>query len=143
MDEHTLRLDCPPYNMEENSMNNEYMQNGNGPRPTQDSKEMSMEWVMAKMDAIIHDNAYLTDAIKTLQDMQTNGHDSKAQSLGEVIHAREETNRQTLKFLEKIYDGLVPAPKPGPIETLHQIGKCQLADYMSSEDLLEMIKVIF
>jgi len=132
------------------------IEQGNGPRPVQDSStsyanapsqatEMSMEWVMAKMDAIIHNNQYLTNAIETLHSMTTNGHDSKAQALGEAIAAREETNRQTLKFLEKIYDGLKPAPLPpaDPGAMLKHIDMCELAEHMNSEDLVEMMRVIF
>jgi len=104
--------------------------------------EMSIEWILAKMDTIIHENAYLTDAVKTLGTMTGGGHDSKALALANVVEAREETNRQALKLLEKMYDSLNP-PQIDPASRLNNVDINALADYLESEHMVEIVKAIF
>ena len=136
-------------------MNNDFVQSGtealetaftsnnnnNRPKSSQNAPEMSLEWVMAKMDVIIHDNAYIADTLKALNLMDSDGHNSKAQALGEVIQAREATNRETLRFLEKIYDGLKPIPvDPGSV--LKHLDVTALSNNLESEHVVEIVRAL-
>ena len=117
---------------------------GNTPR----TAEHSMEWVLAKIDAIIHDNEYIMGAIKTLRDMPTEdlrgaAYGGKAEAIAETAKAREATNQQTLKFLEKIYDGLKPTPSDNRIEVLNNIDLVGLASQMDDgEQIVELVKTL-
>ena len=133
-------------------MNNDNMQNNaealemsstanNNNHPKQEQGEMTLEWVAAKMDAIIHDNAHIADTLKALNLMDSDGHNSKAQALGEVIQAREATNHQTLKFLEKIYDGLKPTPKDS-CDALKHMDLTALSENLESEHVVEIVKAL-
>ena len=103
--------------------------------------EMTLEWVASKIDAIINDNAYIADAIKTLTLMDSDGHNSKAEAIHEVVQARESTNRETLKFLEKIYDGL-KSPSVNPETVIKQIDIAELAELMDGAEIVEVIKAM-
>ena len=106
--------------------------------------EMTSEWIAAKIDAIINDNAYIADAIRSLTLMDSDGHNSKAEALHQVVNAREATNRETLKFLEKIYDGLKPSSTTvvNPGYMLQHIDLAELAEHMDSTDLVELVKAV-
>jgi hypothetical protein len=69
---------------------------------------------MAKMDVLIQNTGYINEALSAIRDITVNGdHDyaaqSKADAMGGLVRAREETNRQTLGFLERIYNDLKPS----------------------------------
>jgi len=121
--------------------------NSNGPRPVQaveahsTAPAMTLEWVAARMDAIIQDTAHITETIKALNLMDANGHNSKAQSMGEVAQAREATNRQTLKFLEKVYDDLRPTPVDSA-SMLKHLDFGHICENLESEHVVEIIKTI-
>jgi len=146
IDEFTLCLDCPPSDyLEDKSMDNSINSNINQTEQNVNSvtaPEMTLEWVAAKIDAIINDNAYIADAISSLNLMDSDGHNSKAEALHQVVNAREATNRETLKFLEKIYDGLNPAPAANPSQIMQHIDLAELAEHMNSTDLVELMKAI-
>ena len=117
------------------------MKHGNGPRPGS-ATEMSLEWVMAKMDAIFHDNVHIAESLKILQrPMDERGMHSQA--IAEVIQAREATNREALKFLEKIYDGLKPVPTV--IDTgsiLKGLDLTGLSENLESQHVVDIVKAI-
>jgi len=148
IDENTLCLACPRNEYLEDKLMNNVNSNEvqstveNIKMPEGASAEMSTQWVMAKMDAIVHENAYLTDAVKTLSEMTVSGHDSKAMALATVVESREETNRQTIKLLEKMYDSLNP-PQTDPASRLNNVDINALADYLESEHMVEIVKAIF
>ena len=162
IDEHTLCLACPPNDyLEDKSMNNEFLQNAvetedrsNGPRPgampvSHSEAGLTMEWVVAKIEAIIQDNAHITDALNTIKTMPVEecamyAYGGKAQATAEVVKAREETNRQTLTLLEKIYDDLrpqMPSP-PRPEALLDHLDLVNLANMMDSESIVEIVRVL-
>ena len=171
IDEYTLCLDCPPNDyLEDKSMNNEFLQNtvnvnddrSNGPRPesitaleqaSQGETGLTMEWVMAKMDAIIHENAYIIDAINALQTLpnekyEMHAYGGKAQASADMVRAREETNQQVLKLLERVYDDLRPkTPSSSSPEMLtallEQVDLNSLAGTMDSESVVNIVKVLF
>ena len=127
--ENTLYLACPPLKMEDNMENiNKNMAEwaeqedprSNGPRPQAEPPhtpeppeppEMSLSWLMSRMDAIIQNTQYITDAMEAVRDIEVEGgHDiaakSKADTIRQIIQSREDTNRQTLQLLEKMYKDL-------------------------------------
>ena len=142
-------------------MNNEYAQNNaileslaersNDPRPEpmladKAETELSMEWVLAKMEAIIHDNAHIAGAIKAITDMRPHGeHDlatnSKASSMAEVVAARESTNRQVLKFLEKIYDDL-SLSSPSKETFMKSLDLVGLSENLESQHVVDIVKAL-
>ena len=161
IDEHTLCLACPPNtNLEDKSMNNNILHddgimesafdapehlNSNGPRPGSKpavpaKAELTIEWIVAKMDEIIRDNAHIVDSLKALKLMDTNGHNSKAEAISRVVAAREDTNKQSLRLLEKIYDGLKPtASNQDLIKHIDLVG---LAESLESEHVVEIVKAL-
>ena len=119
---------------------------GNGPRPGQGNPaaqtEMSLEWVMAKMDAIIHDNFYIREAFDMLKHVApTDQIDTKSVSIGDIVEAREATNQQALKFLEKIYDGLKPTPAD-PGAALKHMDLAALSNNLESEHVVEIVRAL-
>ena len=108
--------------------------------------KISLEWVMAKMEAIIHDNAHIAEAIKSITEMCPVGnHDHatqfKASSIADVVKAREATNHIMLKFLEKVYDDLKPAVRDS-VPLLAHLDLAVLAENLQSEHVVEIIRAI-
>ncbi len=64
-------------------------------------KELTMEWIMQRIDMVIKDTEYIKQAVEEID--EKNG-----QALGYLVEARENTNQQTLRLLEKMYDDLKP-----------------------------------
>jgi len=138
-------------------MNNEYVSSvtsdlepkSNGPRQVQvrvnqPTPELSIEWVMAKMEAIISDNEHISYSIKAISGMTPTGeHDhstkGQAEAIAQVVKSREATNQQALKFLEKVYDDLKPSsPTPKPV--LKDLDLVGLAEVMDSENVVEIVR---
>ena len=161
IDENTLCLACPPNDyLEDKSMNNmldkvleDAFEHGNGPRPAEATTpepkvEMSLEWVMARTDAIINDNAHI-DAIKTLTVLESDGGlGSRAHAICGVVEAHEATNQQTLRFLEKMYDDLKPQSEKvdrtdvDRAAMLSNIDLTALAENLESEHVVDIVKAI-
>ena len=95
---------------------------------------ISLEWVCAKIDAIVRDTAHIKDALSALREMKDGGISTQAESMGIVVKAREETNRQTLKLLEKMYDDLRPARIDGG-RVLEKLDISHAIECMESEDV--------
>lgn len=51
---------------------------------------------------------HITEAMQIIEKMPASiqDHGNRSQAIGNIIHAREETNRKTLNLLEKMYDDL-------------------------------------
>ena len=111
----------------------------NGPAPSiHDTPEpVNLEWVAAKIDAIISDSDHIKSALGNLVTI-TDAHAPTA--IAEVVAAREATNQQALKFLEKVYSDLAPA---SPASQLPQLDFNYLADYLESEDVVDLIKTLY
>ena len=73
--------------------------------------ELSMEYLLGKIEQISNDTAYLREAITAVQAI-TQGStgdiagQAKAMAMGDAIKARETTNQQLLRLYEKMYDDL-------------------------------------
>jgi len=78
--------------------------------------EITLGWVMQRIDRIIEDTKHIHDSIHQMAAMEETPHsmDLRAKALSTIIESREATNRQTLTLLEKMYDDLKPQ-KPASI----------------------------
>lgn len=70
---------------------------------------LTIEWVMRHIDMIIKDTEYIKQAVFALDSASDRG---LGVGIGNLVEARENTNQQTLRLLEKMYDDLKP-PRPG------------------------------
>ena len=73
--------------------------------------QLTMDYVLAKIEAIRLDTAHLHEAIAALRDTTAAGPgdivgQEKAKALGDIVRCRETTNQQLLKLYEKMYDDL-------------------------------------
>ncbi|MCL2352786.1 MAG: hypothetical protein FWC55_09680 [Firmicutes bacterium] len=140
LNEHTICLARPPGHLEEFYMNNTAAAapdapKDNGPRPGREPvipKEAEREnahageeritpaGILARMDRIIGDTAYIRESLDALKSMDTDtpGHigdgsiyngdgGAKAEAIAAVVQSREATNQQVLRMLEKFYDNLM------------------------------------
>lgn len=69
--------------------------------------------ILKRIDDILTDGAFLTSAINDLASVQISGvgdigAQEKARAFGEMVKAREETNRRLIDFYEKIYQDVKP-----------------------------------
>ena len=104
--------------------------------------EFTPEWIMAKMDAIIHDNVHITEALQRVSQVPpSEGLDCKAEAIAKIVAAREATNQQVLQFLEKVYSSLNPAPQ-NAADILKSLDMCVLSENLESEHVVEVIKAI-
>ena len=72
--------------------------------------------ILKRIDDISTDGAFLTSAISDLASVQISGvgdigAQEKARAFGEMVKAREETNRRLIDFYEKIYQDVKPITK--------------------------------
>ncbi len=72
--------------------------------------------ILKRIDDISTDGAFLTSAISDLASVQISGvgdigAQEKARAFGEMVKAREETNRRLIDFYEKIYQDVKPKTK--------------------------------
>ena len=70
--------------------------------------------ILQRIDKIMDDKAHINSAIEAIKNMDGGRPepnalpDARPTAMAEVVAARESTNRQTLKLLEKMYDDLRP-----------------------------------
>ncbi len=76
--------------------------------------QVSLDYIMEKINQIIEDKQYLTDALGALRDFKNNesmnggiGDEAKATALGTIVESREKTNQRLLAILEKMLDSLI------------------------------------
>lgn len=72
--------------------------------------------ILKRIDDISTDGAFLTSAISELANVKISGPgdigaQEKARAFGEMVKAREETNRRLIDFYEKIYQDVKPKTK--------------------------------
>lgn len=74
---------------------------------TTDGK-LTAEQILGRIDKIMNDTAYIREAFEVIKNLGVSGvHDSRGNAVGEIVTAREKTNQQTLRLLEKMYDDIV------------------------------------
>ncbi|MDX1359131.1 MAG: hypothetical protein R3232_09900 [Clostridia bacterium] len=67
----------------------------------QEGFNMSIEYIMGKINQILDDKKHIYDTIEALKGPISEG---KAMALGTVVESREKTNRQILGMFEKVVD---------------------------------------
>ena len=81
------------------------------------TQTLSMEYILAKIDQVANDTAYLREAIAALQELKSdpafadnpegdNAGAAKAQALGSAVKCRETTNQQLLALYTRMYQDL-------------------------------------
>ena len=119
---------------------------GNGPRP--EGKEaaaiikpdasITAEGILARIDAIIRDNAHIISTIEALQSAPGSYNGHSGQAVGEVVKSRETTNRQILQLLEKMYDDLKPN-RDSKAALIKQLDLNHVITTMDSDDVAEFL----
>ena len=120
IDENTICLACPPYDMEDNNMSNNTENMAMETKPTE---KLTMDYVLGQIEKIATETEYLHNAISELS--KTNscgpgdvGTQEKAHALGEIVTSREHTNQRLLSLYEKMYDDLKAQSLPSERERL-------------------------
>ena len=106
----------------------------------------TMEYVLSRIDKIINDNAYIHDAIDAIRNMTSSSPnyagDSRGEAIADTVQAREMTNQQLIRLLEKMYDDL----KPVKYQSIDEMDRfCQLTKALSDyppDDALDVIQEI-
>ena len=110
IDENTICLACPPYDMEDNNMSNNIENMAIETKPTE---KLTMDYVLEQIEKIAMETEYLHHAISELSKTESGGPgdigaQEKAHSFGVIVSRREETNQKLLSLYEKMYDDLKP-----------------------------------
>lgn len=120
IDENTICLACPPYDMEDNNMSNNTENMAMETKPTE---KLTMDYVLGQIEKISTEREYLHNAISELS--KTNsigpgdvGTQEKAHALGEIVTSREHTNQRLLSLYEKMYDDLKAQSLPSERERI-------------------------
>ena len=137
----TICFVCPPNILEDEEMNDINVENAAEIKESAEVQtEVSMQYVLSRIDSILKDTAYIHEAIGAILNMQTveptEGMPSyqgdfagkaKAEAISHTVQCRETTNQQLIRLLEKMYDDL--KPKVGTEELSEEILKFrELAD---------------
>ena len=101
IDENTICLACPPNQILEDKKVKNY------------NTELSMEYVLSRIDQILEEKGHIKEAIDSINNMKLNtspeggrGEMARAEAISKAIQSREATNQQILKMLDKMYDDL-------------------------------------
>ena len=120
IDENTICLACPPYDMEDNNMSNNTENMAMETKPTE---KLTMDYVLEQIEKIATETEYLHNAISELSNTNSVGPgdvgtQEKAHALGEIVTSREHTNQRLLSLYEKMYDDLKAQSVPSERERL-------------------------
>lgn len=120
IDENTICLACPPYDMEDDNMSNN---TENIVTECQQASELTMNYVLEQIEKIASETEYLHNAISELSKTHSVGPGDigakgKAQAFGEIVTSREQTNQKLLSLYEKMYDDLKSQSLPSERERL-------------------------
>jgi len=125
--ENTICLTCPPVSLwEDKHMDeqNEMLQSGK----TAASK-LSIEDILSQTDRIIKSDAHIHEALELLKSVGDSvpGGDGtggeKAEAIAEVVEAREQTNREIIAFLRKVYDDLTSDRKDKVVDSMERFAR--------------------
>ena len=114
IDENTICLACPPYDMEDNNMSNN---TENMAVETKSTERLTMDYILGQIEKIATEAEYLHNAISELSKTNSGGPgdvgtQEKAHALGEIVTSRERTNQRLLSLYEKMYDDLKSQSAP-------------------------------
>lgn len=86
---------------------------------TAKDEKLTVEYVLAQLERIGEDSAYIEAALGGLASVETAcpgdiGAQEKAKGMADVVRARETTNQQLIRFYEKMYDDIKPKNRLEP-----------------------------
>jgi hypothetical protein len=103
----------------------------------ENNEQLTMQYILQSIDKIINDYAHIHEAISAIKEMSVfvgEKDESRDRSTGDAIsqtvQARETTNQQMIKLLEKMYDDLKPQKE---IVSEDIVKLQQLADVLNSK----------
>ena len=94
--------------------------------PQSHAPELSMTYILSKIESIADDAKYFREALDSIKEIpvsEVSGGNSfmgdiagqaKAEAIGQSVQAREATNQQLIRLLEKMYDDLRPKEPTPP-----------------------------
>ena len=82
---------------------------------TSGEPKLSVEYILAQLEKISSQTAYLNEAIAQISGMQVAGPgdigtQGKASAIADVVKCRETTNQKLISLYEKMYDKIVGTP---------------------------------
>lgn len=120
----------------------------NRPVPTPETGTLH-DYILAKIDSITDNTAYLKDAVARLGDMKDAAGpgdiagQAKAQALGDIVRCRETTNQRLIELLSKMYEDTRP-PKNERAAALEALASmAQNDDFASGLDDIRHILNLF
>lgn len=117
---------------------------------TQEAPALTMEYILEKIDDIMHDNEYLYRAIESIQatshiEPSISGTDHPAFAAVELVKAREKTNQDMIDLLKRMYETLAPGKtevKQDVFNGLNTIIATMLDYEMDSENVKDILNTI-
>uniref|UniRef100_UPI0040560E23 hypothetical protein n=1 Tax=Acetatifactor sp. TaxID=1872090 RepID=UPI0040560E23 len=110
IDENTICLACPPYDMEDKHMSNN---TENQIFENQKPEKLTMNYVLEQLEKIVSQTDHLTEAFEGLNNIDTRrtsdiGIAQSAEAFATIVKCRETTNQKLITLYEKMYDDLKP-----------------------------------
>lgn len=115
---------------------------------------LSIEEIVARIDAIASDKGYLTEAIESLR-LITDGNSgdcgapgdiagqAKAEALGKAVAAREETNQRLIEFYTKVYNDIIGLKSQmSPKDQAFEVAKLALNHGMDGDTVSNILDSI-
>ena len=119
IDDNKICLACPPKNLEDNKMTDKMMDMTTGEviEMTSGEPKLSVEYILAQLEKISSQTAYLNEAIAQISGMQVAGSgdigtQGKASAIADVVKCRETTNQKLISLYEKMYDQITYKESP-------------------------------
>ena len=143
VDENKICLACPPNEyLEDKKMTENTAEVKKAEEPV--SKILSIDYVLAQIEKIVENTAYIEAALGSLASVESVGPgdigaEEKAKGIADVVRCRETTNQQLLAFYTKVFNDLT-APKKDPtlekiesarsirLSTLQELKSCYCED---------------
>ena len=113
-----------------------------------ESKILSIDYILAQIEKIVENTAYISAAMDSLNGVQSIGPgdigaEEKAKGIADVVKCRETTNQQLLAFYTKVFNDLT-APKKDPLtEKMELVRNVRLStlqdlkEFYSEDELVE------
>lgn len=115
IDQNTICLARPPEELEEIRMSDKI----ENPVLPETPSELTMHYVLSRIDRIIADTSYIHEALHSIREMNVNeghmggqGDSARGEAISHTVQSRETTNQQLLRLLEEMYNDLKEGQKP-------------------------------
>ncbi len=95
---------------------------------TYTTPELTMAYVLERIDIVLHDTKHLHEALAAVNNMaplepSMLTADTRGQAITAIVQSREATNQQLLRMLEKMYDDLKPPKEDDEIARFRMLGQ--------------------